>query len=174
MDYRRMFCPGGTFFFTVVTEKRRPILIENIGRLRAAFRHIKVRRPFDIEAAVVLPDHLHMIWALPEGDTDYSTRWSLIKRYFSAGLRAQATSPSQYTRREKGIWQRRFWEHQIRDERDWRNHFDYIHFNPVKHGLVLQAGDWPYSSFQRYVRQGFYAADWGTHCTAILPEMTFE
>jgi len=174
MEYRRQFCPGGTFFFTVVTEKRRPILVENIDRLRAAVRRIRTDRPFEIEAAVVLPDHLHMVWTLPEGDSDYSTRWNLIKRCFSTGLPALTTSRSQRAKREKGLWQRRFWEHQIRDEQDWRNHLDYIHFNPVKHGYVQRAIDWPYSSFKRYVRQRFYESDWGQSGEIILPEMELE
>ena len=174
MDYRRLFSPGGTFFFTVVTHHRKPVLVANIDRLRAAVRRVKADRPFSIDAAVVLPDHLHMVWTLPEGDADYSMRWNLIKRHFSAGFPAQAVSASKRTKREKGIWQRRFWEHQIRDEQDWRNHLDYIHFNPVKHGHVQQAIDWPYCSFRRYVRQGFYEPDWGQSSDPVLPDMEFE
>ena len=110
----------------------------------------------------MLPDHLHAIWSLPEGDADFATRWSLIKSGFSRGLSASAArSPSKLGKREKGIWQRRYWEHVIRDEADMARHIDYIHFNPVKHGLVSRVCDWPHSSFHRYVAEGVLPADWG-------------
>ena len=143
MQYRRFYQPGACYFFTVVTANRTPILIDNIERLRSAFRLCMSRYPFEIEAIVVLPDHLHTLWRLPEGDADFSKRWMVIKRKFSSGLPACNVSDSQNKKREKGIWQRRFWEHCIRDEDDWRHHFDYIHYNPVRHGLVSRTKDWP-------------------------------
>ncbi|OQK17959.1 transposase [Methyloprofundus sedimenti] len=159
MEYRRFYQSGARYFFTVVTAKREPLLIENIDRLRSAFRLCLLRYPFEIEAIVVLPDHLHTIWRLPEGDADFSKRWMVIKRKFSSGLPSTAVSQSKVKKREKGIWQRRFWEHCIRNEDDWRRHVDYIHFNPVKHGYVDKPGDWLYSSFQKAVDQGWYDPD---------------
>lgn len=138
MEYRRSRQTGGHYFFTVVTHQRQPLLTmpENIERLRAAFRREMEKRMFVIDAIVILPDHLHALWRLPEGDADYSGRWSRIKRHFSAGcvgIRA-AQSASRQNKREKPVWQRRFWEHTIRDDEDWRSHMDYIHYNPVKNG----------------------------------------
>ncbi len=156
MDYRRLYRPGAGYFFTVVTEKRQPLLIQHIERLRDAFRLCLSRYPFEIEAIVVLPDHLHTLWRLPDSDTDFSQRWMVIKRKFSSGLSSGFVNDSKNRKREKGIWQRRFWEHCIRDEDDWRKHVDYIHFNAVKHGYVSQAHEWPYSSFHRAVRHGWY------------------
>ena len=157
MQYRRVYQSGARYFFTVVTENRQALLIENMERLRAAFRLCMSRYPFEIEAIVVLPDHLHTIWRLPEGDADFSKRWMVIKRKFSAGLQSAVVSDSKLKKREKGIWQRRFWEHCIRNEEDWRRHIDYIHFNPVKHGYVSNPQDWPYSSFNQAVDKGWYA-----------------
>jgi putative transposase len=134
--YRRLYKPGGQYFFTVVTHQRRPILVANIERLRGAFRHVMTVRPFKMDAVVVLPDHLHCIWCLPENDQDFSTRWSIIKRYFSTVIDKSNINPSLENKRERGVWQRRFWEHCLGDEDDWRRHMDYIHFNPVKHGYV--------------------------------------
>lgn len=156
MEYRRLYQSGARYFFTVVTENREPLLIDNIERLRAAFRLCLLRYPFEIEAIVVLPDHIHTLWRLPDGDSDFSTRWMVIKRKFSAGLPSHFVSDSKTKKREKGIWQRRFWEHCIRDENDWRRHVDYIHFNPVKHGYVSAPQDWLYSSFNQAVRKGWY------------------
>jgi putative transposase len=156
MQYRRYYQSGARYFFTVVTQNREPILIDHIERLRAAFRLCLSRYPFEIEAIVVLPDHLHTIWRLPEGDGDFSKRWMVIKRKFSAGLPIGIVSESKTKKREKGIWQRRFWEHCIRNEEDWRRHVDYIHFNPVKHGYVAKPQDWLYSSYNRAVRHGWY------------------
>ena len=136
MEYRRFYQSGARYFFTVVIENRKPILIDNIERLRAAFRLCLSRYPFAIEAIVVLLDHLHILWKLPEGDLDFSRRWMVIKRKFSSGLPIGAISASKAKKREKGIWQWRFWEHYIRDEDVWRHHVDYIHINPVKHGYV--------------------------------------
>ncbi len=159
MEYRRFYQSGAIYFFTVVTENREPLLIDNIERLRAAFRLCLSRYPFEIEAIVVLPDHLHTLWKLPEGDKDFSRRWMVIKRKFSSGLPCGTVNASKAKKREKGIWQRRFWEHYIRNEEDWRRHVDYIHFNPVKHGYVSEPQDWPYSSYPQAVRKGWYETD---------------
>lgn len=136
MEFRRVYQSSAHHFFIVVTENRQPLLIEHISRLRSAFRRAMSRYPFDIEAIVILPDHLHSIWRLPTGDADFSTRWMVIKRKFSAGFSTDFVNASKSSKREKGIWQRRFWEHCIGDEEDWRRHLDYIHYNPVKHGYV--------------------------------------
>jgi putative transposase len=154
MKYRRVYFPGGTFFFTLVTYKRRPLFSADdmVSRLRQVFGDVKNKRPFDTRAIVILPDHIHCIWTLPPGDSDYSTRWRLIKTAFSYTI----TSDPKNNR----VWQLRFWEHFIRDELDLQRHIDYIHFNPVKHGLVLSPKDWPYSSFHRYVADGLYPIDW--------------
>ncbi len=150
--YRRNFVPGGTYFFTVNLEDRNlRLLTGNIELLRAAFRYTHARHPFTIDAIVVLPDHLHAIWTLPNGDADFSTRWMLIKSSFSRGLKAADTSsPSRQRRRERAIWQRRFWERTIRDEADFATHVDYIHYNPVKHGHAPDQAAWPYSSYRRW------------------------
>ncbi|WP_204140845.1 transposase [Halomicronema sp. CCY15110] len=174
MEYRRHYQPGGTYFFTVVTESRRPLLIEQIERLREAFRHCIQRHPFSIEGIVVLPDHLHTIWRLPEDDADYSTRWMVIKRKFSAGLTSEHVNQSKWSKREKGIWQRRFWEHTIRDQDDWQRCLDYIYFNPVKHGYCASPADWPFSSFDRAVQQGQYPADWGAQVSTTVRDMDWE
>jgi len=161
MDYRRVHQKGGSYFFTVVTHDRKPLLTAHITRLRHAFRTVRDRYPYNLDAIVVLPDHLHCVWRLPPGDADFSGRWMRIKRLFSTGIGASSATPSQVLKREKGIWQRRFWEHCIRDEEDWRRHIDYIHFNPVRHGHALSPAEWPYSSFHRAVAKGWYVADWG-------------
>ena len=167
MQYRRSKIEGGTYFFTVVTHKRRPFLcvVENVSLMRDAFRYVIARHPFKIDAFVLLPDHLHTIWTLPDGDSDFSNRWRLIKSYFSrrcdTGYQG-AVSASRKRKKERAVWQRRFWEHQIRDETDFIRHLEYIHYNPVKHGLVKASKDWEYSSFHRYVRQGDYDELWGT------------
>ena len=162
-EYRRNFVRGGSFFFTVnLLDRRSRLLTENIGALRTAFRKTKADHPFSIEAIVVLPDHLHAIWSLPEGDSDFATRWRLIKSRFSHALPpGERTSASRRSKGERGIWQRRYWEHTLRDEDDFARHADYIHFNPVKHGHVARAVDWPHSSFHRMTRLGAYPADWG-------------
>jgi putative transposase len=161
-NYRRNFLPGGSFFFTVnLLDRRSLLLTEQIELLREAFRYARERHPFSIEASVVLPDHLHAVWTMPEGDADYALRWRLIKSVFSRGLPPSETvSKSRLSKGERGIWQRRYWEHTLRDENDFAKHVDYIHFNPVKHGHVSRVVDWPYSSFHRFVRLGTYPADW--------------
>ena len=161
-QYIRAFVPGGTFFFTVtLLDRRRKLLTENIDNLRAVFLAARERRPFAVDAIVVLPDHLHCIWTLPYGDADFSTRWHDIKARFAAQIpRGERLSERCVKKGERGIWQRRFWEHVIRDELDYERHVDYIHYNPVKHGHVRRVVDWPYSSFHRYVRKGIYELDW--------------
>ena len=157
-NYRRVLSPGGCFFFTVVTYNRQPIFANTwaVDRLRDGFCRVRSKRPFTVDAMVVLPDHVHCIWRLPAEDDDYATRWRLIKHHVARGMEVQRTG-----RREKQVWQRRYWEHLIRDETDWRRHMDYIHYNPVKHGLVESPLDWEYSSFRKYVAQGKYPAHWG-------------
>ena len=174
MRYRRAKVKGGTYFFTVVTHKRVKIFTQsdNIELLRQAFRKVIKRHPFKIDAFVLLPDHLHCIWTLPQGDADFSTRWRLIKSDFSRQFGVvgwvegrnptnTTTSASRLRRNEKAIWQRRFWEHLIRRDEDLRRHVEYIHYNPVKHGLTKTPGDWEYSSFHRYVEKGMYDIKWG-------------
>jgi putative transposase len=162
-EYRRARIEGGWFFFTVtLADRSTDLLVRHVERLRNAYAAARRRDPFDTIAGCILPDHLHAIWALPQDDADFSRRWSLIKHDFSRGLPADPDrSPSKRAKREKGIWQRRYWEHAIRNEADLVRRIDYIHFNPVKHGLVSRTCDWPYSSFHRYVAGGFLPRDWG-------------
>ena len=165
--YRRALT-GTTYFFTVVTYRRRPILCDDSVRLalRRAIEQVRGRLPFDIDAMVLMPDHLHCIWTLPDGDTNYSMRWSQIKHgvsYSCRDLYLPVRSRSRQRQRAASIWQRRFWEHRIRDQCDMQRHVDYIHFNPVKHGRVAVVRDWPYSSFHRYVVRGLLSAEWGSH-----------
>ncbi len=158
-NYRRLYVEGGVYFFTVVTHQRRAILCEKkaILRLKAAFRYTMKKYPFNMPGLVVLPDHLHYIWQLPKEDDNFSIRWNMIKRYFSIGM-----SGDKNYRREKNIWQRRFWEHRIRDEEDLERCLDYIHYNPVKHGYVDRPCDWVYSTFKNNVKKGFYDMHWGS------------
>jgi len=159
--YRRNFVPGGTFFFTVtLADRRSRSLVEHIGALRTAFRITRRAHPFIIDAIVILPDHLHTIMTLPDGDADFSGRWRRIKSLFSRHVAAGGGIESN-PRGEYALWQRRFWEHTVRDDDDFSRHFDYIHFNPVRHGLVARVCDWPYSSFHLYVRHGWLPEDWG-------------
>lgn len=163
MRYRRAWNAGGTFFFTVNLEDRSSdLLTANIDTLRLAFRQVVSRHPFRIDAIVILPDHLHAIWTLQENDRDFSTRWALIKAGFSRSLPLfEGVSASRRKKRERSIWQRRFWEHRVRDDGDFARHVDYIHWNPVKHGHVTRAVDWSYSIIHRYIRRGVIGADWG-------------
>jgi putative transposase len=161
-QYRRAKIEGSLFFFTVVlAERPSNVLVDEIDRLRRVYRTTQQRRPFETVAICVLPDHVHAIWELPKGDSDFSTRWNLIKSGFSRGLDSRPRSASKVAKREKGIWQRRYWEHAIRDDADLERHVDYVHFNPVKHGHVTCVADWPHSSFHRYVERGLLSADWG-------------
>jgi putative transposase len=145
----------------VLADRSSKLLIEEIDRLRRSYRIVRERRPFETIAICILPDHIHALWALPENDNDFATRRSLIKSGFSRGIDARPRSNSKSSRREKGIWQRRYWEHAIRDDADLNRHVDYIHFNPVKHGYVARVADWPHSSFHRFVERGLLEADWG-------------
>jgi len=172
-NYIRAIVPGGTFFFTVaLLEGRRRLLTDHIDDLRSVFADARSRRPFAIEAIVVLPDHLHCIWTLPPGDSDFSARWHDIKARFSARIpEGEWRSDRRVRKGERAIWQRRFWEHAIRDDRDFQRHVDYIHFNPVKHGHVDRVADWPYSSFHRYVCRGVLSPDWAADCDVRELEM---
>jgi putative transposase len=151
MRYRRVKAAGGTYFFTVnLADRDSSLLVRNVEVLRHSVRHIKAAHPFHIDAMVILPDHLHALWTLPEGDSDYSTRWMLIKSGFSRGLsKDERRGFSRRSKRERGIWQRRYWEHLIQDDSDFARHVDYIHFNPVKHQHVQRVVDWQWSSFHR-------------------------
>jgi len=156
VQYRRNWLPGGTFFFTAtLLDRRSRVLSEHVNLLREVFRSARHEAPFQVVAAVVLPDHLHTIWTLPAGDTDYAGRWKAIKAQFTRVLKTNGVSLAPDGRLGYRLWQPRYWEHTIRDDRDLQIHVDYIHFNPVKHGLVKRVADWSYSSFHRYVRQGW-------------------
>jgi putative transposase len=166
-QYRRYYEEGGIYFFTVVTFHRLPILTKPGERklLHDIWLKVKIRHPFETIAICLLPDHLHCIWKLPEGDSDFSSRWKEIKRGFTNGYLKQIgpggeRNTSRQKKGEAAIWQRRFWEHFIDSEEDLENHLDYIHYNPVKHGYVTRPVDWPWSSFRRFVREGIYASDW--------------
>ena len=151
--YRRLYVPGGTYFFTVNLQDRRSrLLVEHVDALRAAYRYGRSRRPFETVAICILPEHLHCIWTLPEDDHDFSTRWRLIKSAFSRALPVDVDPAPGRRAGERGIWQRRFWEHAIRDDADLAAHVDYIHANPVKHGHAADMDEWPYSSWRRYRR----------------------
>lgn len=201
-NYRRARSAGGTFFFTVVTHGRRRWLCSDAARaaLRAAIGDVRGRYPFSVDAWVLLPDHLHCLWTLPDGDPDYGTRWRLIKTGVTRRVSGDGASPagthptggaglggasalrthaagvvdafgpmtaSRERRNEQGLWQRRFWEHTIRDERDFAAHCDYLHYNPVKHGLAVAPKDWPWSTLHRFVAQGLYPKDWGAEPVAL-------
>lgn len=181
-EYRRYYQPGGTYFFTVVTEGRAPFLATGTAReiLREAFEQTLARWPFNIDAIVLLPDHLHTIWTLPTHDTDYSRRWAFLKKQFTrewlaSGGREHEISDSRERNRRRGVWQRRFWEHTVRDERDFELHCDYIHYNPVKHGLATCPHVWPHSSFSRFVREAYYPERWCCVCGDRMPKpLTFD
>jgi putative transposase len=173
-NYRRAFLPGGTYFFTVATEGRAPILDHPSARsaLGDAIRRCRARWPFQVDAIVLLPDHLLTIWSLPKDDTAYPIRWAWIKREFTlawlaAGGAERATTASRQSNRRRGVWQRRYWEHVVRDEGELERLGDYIHYNPVKHGHVACPSDWPYSSFAKWVERGHYPPDWG--CSSLGP-----
>ena len=176
-DYRRAFVPGGTFFFTVVTDHRSPLFADAAARtiLGNVIRRCRQIFPVEIVAVVLLPEHLHALWTLPPGDSNFSMRWGWIKKEFTKAWlatdgRERQLSATQQRERRHSIWQRRFWEHTIRDEDDLAAHFDYIHYNPVKHGLVASPRDWLWSSFHRWVRAGHYSPDWAaTQENSILP-----
>ena len=149
VQYRRNGLPGGTYFFTVtLADRSSTLLVDRVDALRDATRKTRDAMPFEIVAAVVMPNHLHALWTLPEGDANYATRWRLLKTHFTKSL--GIATP----------WQRRYWEHTIRDERDFANHIDYIHINPLKHGFVTRASDWPHSSIHRYMANDIVTSDW--------------
>ena len=176
-NYRRADARGGTYFFTVVTYRRQKILCDENVRLalRNGIRNVQQKHPFTINAWVLLPDHLHCIWTLPPGDANFGIRWAMIKRFVtkqcaSALQRDDWMNASKRKRNESTLWQRRFWEHQIRDDRDYENHMDYLYFNPVKHGLVQCVKDWPYSTFHRDVVAGVYDENWATEGVGMIDD----
>jgi len=161
-DYRRNRVPGGCYFFTVnLRDRRSALLVEQIDLLRKSIRTCRAAAPFHIDAWVVLPEHMHCVWTLPEGDVDYPGRLRAIKKQFSRALpQFEPRTTVMIARAERGIWQRRYWEHTIRNDDDYARHMDYVHFNPVKHGLVRTVADWPHSTFRQAVKRGFYPAQW--------------
>jgi len=171
-NYRRAKTTGATYFFTVVTHNRKPVFrsAASVQILRDAFQDEMQRRPYIMEAAVILPDHLHCIWQLPENDSDYSSRWREIKK----AVTKQIARGTKNSRGEGDVWQRRFWEHQIRDNHDWRKHIDYIHYNPVKHGYTSTPLEWQWSSFRRWVDKGAYSSDWGSVEPEGISNLNFE
>jgi putative transposase len=167
-NYRRAFVPGGCWFFTVnLLDRRRRLVTDHIDALREATRLTQTRHPFTIDAMVVLPDHIHAVWTLPPGDADFSLRWRLIKIGFAQAVpKTEQRSAVRIARGERAIWQRRFWEHLIRDDEDFRRHVEYCYINPVKHGLVSRVRDWPHSSFHRDVQVGLFPEDWAGDVSA--------
>ena len=173
--YTRARIPGACYFFTVNLAQRgtNSLLAQHVDRLREAFRLTHRDHPFMMDAVVVLPNHLHCLWTLPPDDADFSMRWRLIKARFSRFVATgERISVSRQRKGERGIWQRRFREHVIRDDLDYQRHMDYIHYNPVKHGYVEHARDWPHSSFHRCVKRGLYPEDWGA--SALITELDYE
>ena len=178
-NWRRTIVPGGTFFFTVVTDKRRPIFETAVARklLGNAIRDCQAAHPFEVVAVVLLPDHLHAIWNMPTGDANYSARWQWIKTQFtkrwleSGGTECEVSQGRKIDGR-RGVWLPKFWEHHIDDDNDFDRHFDYIHFNPVKHGLCECPKDWPWSSFHRWVRRDVYAENWACGHRSQIPDFS--
>ncbi len=162
MRYRRAGVPGASYFFTVnLADRSQTLLVDHADILLTVISEVQSRHPFRIDAMVLLPDHLHAIWTLPENDEDFSTRWMLIKAGFSRRLPvSEERNRSRMTKGERGIWQRRFWEHLLRDEKDYERHADYIHYNPVKHGYVARPVNWPHSSIHRFITEGIVSTDW--------------
>lgn len=166
-NYVRWREEGARYFFTVVTFRRRHLFSQPLARtlLRQSMNEVRARFPFEMFACVLLPDHLHCLWALPEHDDNFTARWASIKRLFTqkylrAGGRSLPVSESRKDHHERGVWQPRFWEHCIRNEEDWYRHRDYIHLNPVNHGYVQEPGQWPWSSFHRHVQCGWLDPEW--------------
>ncbi|RQO57247.1 transposase [Paucibacter sp. KBW04] len=164
MKYRRSDTPGATYFLTLnAADRRGQVLLDHVDCLRHSFRQVRARHPFVLDAVVVLPEHLHMLMTLPREDADFATRVMLIKQGFSRLVpKGECVNESRARRGERGLWQRRYWEHLIRDEADFARHVEYIHFNPVKHGWVERPGDWPYSSIHLFVSRGLLDANWAT------------
>jgi putative transposase len=178
-EYQRFYLHGGTYFFTVVTYRRYPIFSNDasVKLLQDCFNSTIEKLSFRIDALVILPDHLHTIWTLPENDSDYSTRWKLIKALFSKRynfIPVKRLPDSRNSKGESGIWQRRFWEHHIRDNKDYERHCDYIHYNPVKHGFVKSPSEWTSSSFRDFVNNGFYDKNWGSNIDKAIISMDIE
>jgi putative transposase len=180
-EYRRYYVPGGTYFFTVVTHARRRFLTEQLSRdcLRSAMKAEFAIRPVEVVAIVLLPDHLHTVWTLPAGDDNYSLRWKQIKEQFTlaflaGGGREGPMTRSRIKKRERAVWQRRFWEHLVRDEDDLKGILDYIHWNPVKHGVTNSPAEYPWSSFRRWVASGDYPLDWGADIPPDVPGAEWE
>lgn len=174
-EYRRIDIPSASWFFTVNLAERKSnrLLTDKIDLLHEAFRYTKKRHSFRMNAVVILPDHLHCIWTLPPNDTDFSGRWNMLKGYFSRNIeKGERVSASRTSRRERGIWQRRFWEHLLRDQMDFNRHVDYIHWNNVKHGGVNKVSDWPQSSFHRYLKQGIYMENWVNNEAYLIENST--
>ena len=167
-NYRRLFVPGGTYVFTLaIADRNRTWLVDRIDALSIAFRIVHAWRPYTMPACVVLPDHLHCIWSLPAGDSAFPERWNRIKGEFSRRLDGhERRSRSRVSKRERGIWQRRYWEHQIRDDADLQAHVDYIHYNPVKHGHARLPAEWPFSSIHRYIACGRLSPEWSSEGSA--------
>ncbi|MGH6816053.1 MAG: REP-associated tyrosine transposase [Hyphomicrobiaceae bacterium] len=176
MRYRRVKAAGATYFFTLVTERRLHIFRDAavVATFEQAVAAVRSRHPFEVDASVILLDHLHMLWTLPDGDADFSTRWRLIKAKFTRAYlwtrEAPHRSVSRQSKGEQAIWQRRFWEHAIRDDEDFSAHLDYIHLNPVHHGLAATPSDWPHSTFRTWVERGVYEPNWGSDAKPELPE----
>jgi len=161
VKYRRNWLPGATYFFTLaLADRRSTALVDHIAALRLAFRIARQERPFAVDAIVILPDHLHAIFTMPEDDADFAGRWRRIKGHFSSNLLNGGVNIKRHANGDLALWQRRYWEHTIRDEADFARHVDYIHYNPIKHRLVSRARDWPHSSFHLFVRQGILPEDW--------------
>ena len=171
VHYRRSRVPGGTYFFTCTLHTRQStLLVNHIDLLRDAFRQTRIKMPFRVDAVCVLPDHLHTIWTMEDGDFDYSARWRSIKSLFVRGLKKRNMILRHNAKGETNVWQRRFWEHTIKDDDDFARHVDYLHFNPVKHGLVRRVQDWRHSSFHRFVKAGLLAKDWAGGEVEFYPE----
>ena len=176
MRYRRLKVEGASYFFTVVTFERRKLFgePEAVELLNEAIFRVRNRHPFDLEALVVLPDHLHALWQMPPNDASYSMRWRLVKEAFTRSYMRRFgipdATPTQQGRGEQTVWQRRFWEHLIRDDSDFAAHLDYIHLNPVHHGLSRSPEDWPHSTFKQWVGRGAYEPGWGSDVKPALPD----
>jgi len=176
MQYRRAKIAGASYFFTLVTHERRPIFksADAVALFQSGLKRIQERHPFEVDAFVILPDHIHTVWTLPDGDADFSKRWRLIKEAFTKPFVRQHQQPklsaSRRAKGEQAVWQRRFWEHVIRDEADYAAHVDYIHSNPVRHGLVSAPRDWPNSSFSDWVGRGVYEPHWGSDEMPPMPD----